>query len=337
METLVSYWIILNQGTSRGEMVNQDNKIKDSILERIILIITMSVYAIFGLYYIPYILILFPAPFIVFGVKNGIITNITNIIVTSLLIGIFGSAGHGLFLLMVFLPIILTMQYLIQSRKSNMEILGISSLVFFISILIILSMANAGGIEYINELEGNIQQILLTQLEKYQEMDLTSYQFLEIQERLEVEFRQSLLIIPSVLMVISLLVSYLNYLVVTIGLDRVGIKIVGKPKFSKFKLPNNIIVGLIIMFSSVFIMDKMDYLYTETVSLNLTTLAGFMFLIQGLSVVDHFFIKIKLLPLVRFIIYIMFIFNQSIIMGLIIIGFIDVIFDLRKIRKSRPQ
>lgn len=179
---------------------------------------------------------------------------------------------------------------LLKKRRSNAEILGISAAVFFISILIILSFVDAGGGGFIALLEEGFKQLLSAQLEMIEDMDLTSYQFLEAKELLENAYKYLLLIIPAILLIMSLVVSYLNCLLSSIGLKKMGIGIINIPKFSRFRLPNNVIPGIIVMFLGVYIMNKLEMPYYETVLINLVVLVGFMFIIQGLSVVDYFFL-----------------------------------------------
>ena len=213
--------------------------------------------------------------------------------------------------------------------------MGISAAVFFISILIILSFVDAGGGGFIALLEEGFKQLLSAQLEMIEDMDLTSYQFLEAKELLENAYKYLLLIIPAILLIMSLVVSYLNCLLSSIGLKKMGIGIINIPKFSRFRLPNNVIPGIIVMFLGVYIMNKLEMPYYETVLINLVVLVGFMFIIQGLSVVDYFFIKIRIFPLIRVILYLLFLFNSPIVTVISILGFIDTIFDLRRIKKSK--
>lgn len=315
--------------------MNYDDKIKKRTLETILLIVIMSLYTIFGLYYIPYILLLFPAPFIAYSIKNGIIPNIINMIITGIIVGLVDSFGATIILLIAFIPITFVSSYLIKKRRSNAEILGISAAVFFISILIILSFVDAGGGGFIALLEEGFKQLLSAQLEMIEDMDLTSYQFLEAKELLENAYKYLLLIIPAILLIMSLVVSYLNCLLASIGLKKMGIGIINIPKFSRFRLPNNVIPGIIVMFLGVYIMNKLEMPYYETVLINLVVLVGFMFIIQGLSVVDYFFIKIRIFPLIRVILYLLFLFNSPIVTVISILGFIDTIFDLRRIKKSK--
>ncbi|MGN9166093.1 DUF2232 domain-containing protein [Tissierellaceae bacterium HCP3S3_D8] len=314
--------------------MNYDDRIKRRTIETILLITIMALYTVFGLYYIPYILLLLPAPFIAFGVKNGIISNVINMIITCMIVGLIDSFGTTLFLIISFIPITIVSSYLIKKKRKNTEILGISAIVFFISLLIILSFVDAGGGGFVAQLEEGFKQLLSAQLDMFKDMDLTSYEILKLEELLENAYKYLLLIMPAILLVLSLVVSYLNYLLATIGLKKMKVGIFNIPKFSRFRLPNNIIPGMLIMFSIAYIMKKMEVPYNEAILVNLVVLVGFMFVIQGLSIVDYFFTRMRVYPIIRVILYILFLFNSPMVTIISILGFIDIIFDIRRIRKS---
>lgn len=306
--------------------------LNDNRIEDMALVIGMSICAILGIHYIPIILILFPTPFIILGMKNGVSRNIMNMVVTFIIIGIADSIKYGFFLLIIFLPITILLFYLIKKKKNNMEILGSSTIVFFISILIILGIINITGIDFVNELEMRVEQVIEGQIESIENMNLNSYEFLKERDLLEEKYKLSLLIIPSALFMISMIISYLNYLLISLILKKMEINIINIPKFSRFRLPNNIILGIIIMFVGVFIIEKMNIGYSNAIIINLITLIGSMFSIQGLSVVDFYLSRFNIFPAIRFIICIMLLFNSSMVLILTMIGFIDSIFDLRKIK-----
>lgn len=311
--------------------MSKGNRINDNRFEDMILIISMSIYAIFGKYFMPFALVLFPAPFVILGIKNGIKRNIMNMIVTCIIIGIAEQLEYSVALLITFLPITLLLFYLIKEKKNNMEILGASTVVIFISILIILGLSNIIGIDFVGELENDIHQMFQNQLESIEEMDSTTYELLKEQDLLEEDYKQALVIIPSVLLLLSLVVSYLNYLLISFGLEKMEINIINAPKFSRFRLPSNIMLGVITMFLGVIVIEKMNIGYSEVIIINLVTLIGIMFSIQGLSVIDYFLARFNIFGVIRFITYIMLLSNGTMVLLLMMIGFIDTIFNLRKI------
>ena len=164
---------------------------------------------------------------------------------------------------------------------------------------------------------------------------MTNYQLLKITDELESRYKSIIVLIPSLLAVFSLSVSYINLFLSSVILRGMGFGITSKQKFSKFKLPNNIVPGIGIMFLSGFIFKKMGMGYNDAFLFNLTFLTGFVFFIQGLAVIDFLLLKKKMKLFYRVLILsinIIFVPMSSILM---LIGLLDTVFDLRKLRGQK--
>ena len=144
-----------------------------------------------------------------------------------------------------------------------------------------------------------------------------------------------LITLPSILVITSLIISFLNYLVSTVISRKMGYGVLSLPRLSKFKLPDNIIMGTAIMFLSAIVMGWLDIPYHNALLLNISLLVGFIFFLQGLAVIDFLLIKAKMRIGFRIIILLM---NIVIVpMGgiLFFIGTFDSVFDIRKIGKRK--
>ncbi len=107
---------------------------------------------------------------------------------------------------------------------------------------------------------------------------MSQYEILQIEDFLESAFEYVLLIIPSLIIIFSLVTAYINYFISSIVLRRLGYGIVSIPRFSRFSLPNNVLLGTGIMFLGAFLLRWLKLFYYETVLLNIIALASFMFL-----------------------------------------------------------
>jgi len=299
-------------------------------LESIILIGVMTVLGIFGLGYVPYVLF-FPAVFTIFSIKNGVKSGIVHILVIFTLIGLIQSFDLGIFLLIIILPISLILTYMINKRRSSMETIVITMIVFFILILLILKFVETQGINFMDLLKEGFNQTVSEQLKLYEDMDLSSLEMFERKNLLENTYNYILSIMPAVLLIISLIVGYLNYLLTVLGLRKMKIKAVKVPKFSRFRLTRNIIPVIVIILLASFFIEATDEYYG--IILNLIALAGFVFFIQGLSVVDYFLKRKTVGLFLRVIIYFFSLFIAPIIT---LLGSIDAVFNFRKIKTSRP-
>lgn len=310
---------------------NKDNK----VIETILVIGLSTVLMLVGIYYIPWIIFLYPVPFIALGVKHGVNYNILSLIISTFSIGLMVDKISGIYIFLAFTPLSISLNYGIKNRKSSFEIIGISTLVLLASVLLLFNiMGDMAGVSIITQLEEFFTNSLNTQLEIFKEMELSSYELLKIKDVLENAFDYILLIIPSIIMIFSLVTAYLNYLISILLLRKMGYGIVAIPKFSKFKLPSNILIGTGIMFLGAFLLKKLKLFYYETIFLNITVLASFIFFTQGLSVIDYKLAKknIWIIPRILIILFLTIILPLGGIISFI--GVLDVIIDFRKIKKS---
>ncbi len=313
----------------------KDKKIDSFYIRSLVIILSATLVALFGIHYIQFLLLVFPLFFIVNIIKDGYSEGITNLLLTLLILGIVDSLNIGLFLAISFIPFVIVMSMLIKRRESSFKIFTFSSLTFFISLLVMLIIVKFLGVDIVKLLESSFSDMLEVQLETFENMGLSNYEFFSMKELLEDLFKQILLIIPSMLLIISFFVGYINYLLSGIILKRLDIQIVKIPKFSRFSLPKDIIIGSVLMIGLTFLSGQLGFSYYEAVLVNLGSLITVAFFIQGFSVVDYLLNKLQFKLFFKIIIYISFIFNQTFISIITIVGFVDLVFDLRKIRKRK--
>lgn len=309
---------------------------KGNVFLETIFVIGISVlFMLIAVYYAPELMFLYPVFFVVLGVKQGINYNILALLTSTLILGLIVGMVFAISILIAFAPLSIILSYTIERRRKSLEIISISTLFLFISfLLIIIIMRGMTGVNLINQLEDRFAQLLDSQMNALRNMDLSSYEMLKIGDGLESIVRYTILIMPSIMIISSLAMAYLNYLISVLILRKFGYGIVSIPKFSKFQLPSNILLGTGIMFIGTFILKGLKLFYYETILLNITVLVSFIFFVQGLSVIDHKFVE-KGLPVILRIAIILF-FAVLLPFGWIIsiLGLLDVIIDFRKLRRS---
>lgn len=306
---------------------------KRKVMETIFAIAVSTILMLIGIYYLPWAIFLYPILFVILGVRYGMNYAILALIVSTFSIGLMVDMISGIFILIAFAPLSISLIHTIKMRKNSLVVLSVSAIVFLISIVFIMSiMKNMTGVSIINQLEDAFNQVINYRIEILKDTGLTKNEILEVKDFLENQSEYILLITPSIVMVFSLVIAYLNYLLSSLSLRKLGYGIVSIPKFSRFKLPNNILLGTAIMFLGAFIIKKLQLFYYETILINITVIISFLFFIQGLAVIDYKLIKRNLKTIPRILIG-----------GLLIIpfggflpfvGVLDTIFDLRKFRKS---
>ena len=313
---------------------NKNNKTK-AFTESVLITAIMTIYILLGLYFIPIIGILYPIPFVVLGIRNGIKHNILSILASSIILGILVDPYTGAFILLIFAPLSIVLTYLIRKKKSSQDILVISTVVSLISYLIAIQLVSkVSGINFVKEIDKVFKQALNMQLDMIKDMGLSSYEIYKTEGLLKNAFDYMLLIMPSIVIAFSLFTAYLNYLISSSILKRLGYGEFTIPKFSQFRLPENIILGTIIMFLGSWLLKKFEIFYYETIFINVTALSAFIFFLQGLAVILFLLNKTKLSKVLKIIIMVAIVIFIPLGGFISLLGLLDAIFNFRKIQGS---
>lgn len=320
---------------SEVRKLNDDN-FNDDILEVIGIMGFMIVYALLGVYSMPLLLFLFPTPFIYIGVKKDLKTAIISITITSILVGLIADTYSGIVLFQLFMPLSLVIIYEILNRRKFAEIMSYSTVVFFISCLLLYGLVqDVTGSSIISQLEESFREIVNAQVEIFRESGFTNYELSRTKAQLENTYSYMLSIIPAILIILSMFVSYINYYASVVVLRRFGIGVELTPSFSGIKLPRNIVPVSIVVFIVFYLARGLNIPKYEAIMLNTIVFTWFIFFIQGLSLVYYLMVKYKFKTLTRIIIVILLIFILPVGSLLSFIGFLDTIFDFRKSNKLK--
>lgn len=311
-----------------------NNEKMGNILQIAGVVLGMSLFAVASLFFFPLLLLLFPVLFIIVGIKNGIVEGIISLMTTCTILAYIIDPMIALYLFVVFAPITIAIIYTTKNRKITIDVLLYSTIIFFASILLLFALVNIREGNFLIQIEETFKEGLSLRIESLKEMGFSSYEILEDKNFIEAAFKEMLLIAPATLLFLSLIVSYINYSLSILGLKKVGINIVNTPKFSRFRLPNNIALGTIVMFITTLIAKQLNFIYFDAIVVNLTVLIGFMLLIQGLSIIDFFLIKVKVKTFFRILFIVLTIVIAPLITVVSMLGLIDVIFDFRKLRRK---
>lgn len=101
---------------------------------------------------------------------------------------------------------------------------------------------------------------------------------------------------------------------------------------SEFSLPGNVFGGMLIVYLMTLFLIYSDYLYKDTLIINLTIIFGMLFFLQGLASIYNFINK-KMKPAARNIIIFILCIFMPLYTFVVAIGFIDAVINLRRIKK----
>ena len=134
--------------------MNIDGKKGNKIIEGIFVIAIATVFMLIGMYYLPLIIFLYPIFFIVLGVRNGVKYNIISLIISSLFVGLIIDNVSGIFILLIFAPLSIGLNYMIKKRRKSFEIIAISTVILLVSFLLVINiMGDMSGVSIISQLE----------------------------------------------------------------------------------------------------------------------------------------------------------------------------------------
>lgn len=312
-----------------------DGKTNNKLLESLLLIIIMTTLGVVTNSFIIYVF-LSPAIYTIFSIRNGNNAGLISIIITGLLIAILGNIELGIFLLVMGLPLTFLYINLILKRVKSSDVMIVSSVLFFVLLLLMIKLMELANIDFVAGLEDGFNKAISGQIDIYKGMGLTSLEMTEKKDFLESSYKLALLIIPSIMLIFSLVVSYLNYVVISIGLEKFQLRLANRPRLSRFRLPSNFIYIIGIILILTILTGNIESPLLQTTFINIQVLIGFAFTIQGLSVIEHFLVRKRIKLWIRTMSYFLFLFITPIISLLPILGIGDMIFDFKKIKRSKP-
>lgn len=312
--------------------MNFKNDKTRSFTETILITTLMTLYVLLGIYFIPVITILYPIPFIILGVRHGIKYNLTAIVVSSILISILIEPFTGFFIFVAFAPLSISLAYMLKEKKNSYEIFGFSVLITIASFLVVIFLiGKISGVNFVASIDQSLSEALKAQINMLKDKGLSEYELYNFKDILKNAYNYFSLIIPSSFIIFSGFTAYINYLLSVTILRNLGYRKIDIPKLSYFRLPSNIILGTIVIFLAVFLMKVFKILYYDAIFVNVTVLASFVFFLQGFAVILFYINKLVQNKFLR---VLLVIFTLPLGMIISFVGFLDVIFDFRKIKRE---
>lgn len=135
---------------------------------------------------------------------------------------------------------------------------------------------------------------------------------------------------PSILFMISFLMSSISNIVATYILRKNKIKNIKQIKISRFRINNKLSLSILIMFFLSLIIKFINKELYQVIINNLLLIFIFLSLIQGIGVLDYFLKKFGISNLLRVFIIFMSLFLTTF---LSIIGLLDLIIDFRRLER----
>lgn len=304
------------------------------ITETAIITTFMTLLVIIGYSTFPVIILFYPVPFVILGVKHKTKYNIYSIIASSVLIGILIDIFAGILIFLVFGLISITITYMINKKYKPQQILIGGTIVTIVTTLLTVVISGyITGVSFFTQINTSLTENMKLQLDILREMEFSTQQLYMIKDFLMATVEYIIIIIPTTLIISSVFIVYINYWMSTAILKRLGFKTVEVPRFMFFNLPSNIIMGSVVIIAAALVIRYMKLFYYETIFINTIIIISFVFFMQGLSVLVFLMNKRNIHKVTKFILIFIIIINVPLSLIITFIGLLDVILNFRKLKK----
>lgn len=277
----------------------------------------------------PFLYILFPSMYVVESVKEGIIKVMATLIAVVLLIGAILGPMEAIIIFTIFGPFILIFHYMITTNRPVAQTIMATSLIFFTSIMV-LFFAFGINSEVLNSRE-TINSITGFYTNIAKEAGLSQGDLSNFAASAEIYYKRFLQILPSVLIIISVVTSYVTYTTAGRSLLSKG-KFIMQPSSLEFlKLPREIIM-LSIATLAIFSLTG-DYFGPsgQIFTLNLMNLVFFMLFAAGISVLKFYMTRFGFKSFLQYLLIGLCLALSSLQIFVMILGALDQIVNFRKI------
>ena len=289
------------------------------------LIIKTSLIGIAGIFF-PLVYVIFPAFFVTESLKEGIVKVMAAFIAVCVFIGAAAGPVMGVTLLTLFGPMILLFHYLIVNKHSVDSTILITSVLFFISIIVVgytlgVTPESLKSQETIN----NFIQVQRQFLEQNgQSLNISKADLTEL-------YNRTLQLMPSVLLIISLFISYITYTITGRKLLKSNKLIMQPSSFVFFRLPNGLLLSGIIGVLGVFLLQDFIGEDFRVIVDNIIVVYSILLFIEGISLLKFLMVRAHVANFLQVVVIACSLFIPGIQIVFSIVGFIDVIFNFRKI------
>ena len=288
-----------------------------NILKLLLSSITITMLGLF----FPPVYLFFPSLFLYYGIKDSIIKAILALLVPSFIMG-YINPTLGLAIFVVFAPMILSLHYLITNKYGVDVSLGLASLVTFISILSIMYTYGINGSTLSSEesVRAYIEGAKLV-LSKSGSLNTSN-----LEGNLRTMYLQTIALLPSIIVIISIAISYMTYLLTGRRLLKDGIIVMQPPSFEFLRLPK-IFVAI-----SILVLLILKLLGFQEIFMNLALIFTFMTFVNGLATLKFLLFKMGASQFIQVLALVFFIFLPGMQIASAVLGLVDSLFNLRRLQ-----
>ena len=209
--------------------------------------------------------------------------------------------------------------------------------VMTVIVFMVASMTGEGIFAQLQELIDDMAKDLAKNPMIEDSLNLASVSKADRVEVISAIYKSAFAVMPATIMAMSVVVSYIEYIIISKIMSRRVATVRRMPKFREFTWPSSALMGIMGMYLLSWLLTKTGVFADSMVYMNIDFLFNFMFSLQGVSVV-LMFCHMKRIPkaigIIAAVIMWMTYFGR---MALLIVGMIDLVFGVKKRIKGRSS
>lgn len=298
----------------------------------------LVIFAYLTWFLLPSLMFFYPIPAIILAKRKGLKYSVLSLIAASIIISMLLGIQTGIYFLVLFTPFGIALSYGICKEENPYKTIMLGAIAFMISFAVMILFTQAiMGVNYIQQMIEMFDKTVVM----YKEMmnktaaNIDAGKLNEAIKKIDdmsivMKFMLSQLL-PALLIVTSVITSALNYFVVSKLGNRFHIDIKKHEGLSLFSFPPTFIVAMAVLLLLSFLLGIFK-INVYAIQMNIFMISFVAMFLQGFAVLKFYLLKLNINKIARTLIIIMVIFMAEAGILLALVGIIDLIFDLRKIR-----
>lgn len=300
----------------------------------------LVLFAYISTFLISLLMFFYPVPAIILAKRRGVKYAILSLVVADIIITMLLGVQIGISFVVLFSPLAIALSYGICKDENPNKTIMYGAIAFMVSfVIMILLMQFIVGINFVQQMVEMTKESFNMSKEMLLKTagDVNSDKFKETLKYFEETGMAMVTFVgqqfPSMLISASVLTSFINYLVVVKFAKRFSIDIREHEGLSNFSFPNTFILAMagLLLLSYLLGVFKVN---VNVIQMNLFMICYMAMFVQGFAVAKFYLIKWNVSKFARTLILLSIFLMVGFAQALALIGIVDLVFDIRKIRRK---
>lgn len=298
----------------------------------------LVIFAYISWFLVPSLMFFYPIPAIILAKRKGLKYSVLSLVASSMIISMLLGIQTGINFLVLFTPFGIALSYGICKDDNPYKTIMLGGIVFMISFVIMILITQAiMGINYIQQMSEMFDQtvVMYKEMMNKTSVNIDSVKLNEAIKKIDdMSFVMKYMLnqlLPALLIVSSVITSAINYFVVSKLSNRFHIDIRKHEGLSLFSFPRTFIIAMAGLLLLSFLLKVFNF-NVQAIQMNIFMISFVAMFVQGFAVLKFYLIKANMNKVARTLILIMVILMAEAGIMLALVGIIDLIFDLRKIK-----